>query len=81
MLLENIGPGDEVAILLSTESRPDETIEIAEVEYVDRQIVRLTDDRVYSRFSRCGLTHRSYGFIEPATSAHHVAIEWAAVET
>jgi hypothetical protein len=70
LTLEYIASGDEVAILPSDISPPHETIEIATVAFVDDLIVRLTDNRIYSRQNRCGLTFRSHGFIEPATAAH-----------
>ena len=70
MSLEHIMPGDEVAILPRDISPPHETMEIGTVSFVDDLIVRLTDNRIYSKQNRGGLTFRSYGFIEPATLAH-----------
>lgn len=77
MSLAHVSPGDEVAILPTEGSPPQETIGIGTVEFVDEQIVRLTDHRIYSRRNRCGLTFRSCGFIEPATDLHR---EYANIE-
>jgi hypothetical protein len=80
MPITNIAPGVQVAILPTNVSPPRETLEIGTVVFVDDQIVRLTDERMYSRHDRCGLTFYSRGYIELATPAHHAAVEWAVVE-
>jgi len=80
MPLTNIVPGQEVAILPTNTSPPQDTMEIGTVAFVDDQVVRLTDDRMYSKYNRCGLTFRSRGYIEAATVAHHAAVEWSTVE-
>jgi hypothetical protein len=80
MLLMHIEPGEKVAILPWSTSPPQDTMDIGTVAFVDDQVVRLTDDRMYSRHTRCGLTFRSRGYIQPASIAHHAAVGWTAVE-
>jgi hypothetical protein len=74
MGLLNIAPGDAVAILPSCASAPAETIEISWVVYVNFQIVRLIDHRMYSRYDGMGLTPGSRGYLRLATAAHRHAV-------
>ena len=75
MPLLSIAAGDEVAILPTSVSPPEDALEIATVAFANLHLVRLLDHRMYSRYDRSGLTPRSSGFIQLATDQHRAAVK------
>ena len=63
--------GDRVAILPANGARPEDVVEIANVIYVSRVFVQVSNGRIYARHDGRCIGDGHGGYIVPATEAHY----------
>jgi hypothetical protein len=72
-MLNQVHDGDQVAILPTDHSFPDEVIEIATVDIAGVCIIQLTDGRTYFK-DGLGIDADRMGYAVPATERHRAAL-------
>jgi hypothetical protein len=72
-MLFSLEAGDEVAVLPVFGASPAETLEIAPIIRIWRNLITLPNNRIYGRVDGCPIGNQTAGFIVPATDVHREA--------
>jgi hypothetical protein len=71
--LRRIKVHDDVAVLCPCTSGP-EVLDIAQVKHIGHVLIQTSDDQFYSVYDGESIDNRHIRYIEPATTAHRMAL-------